>query len=43
MFEKIKKWHELGLWKDFMVQEAVKKNIITQVQGDEILGTKIIK
>lgn len=40
MFEKIKKWYEMGLWNAAQVQQAVDKNIITQQQADEIAGGK---
>lgn len=39
MYEKIKKWYEMGLWTAAMVQQAADKGIITQEQADEILGT----
>ena len=38
MFEKIKRWHELGLWTAAMVQNAVEKGRLTQAQADEITG-----
>lgn len=38
MFEKIKKWHEQGLWSAEMVQTAAGKGIITKEQAAEILG-----
>lgn len=38
MYDKIKKWHEQGLWTDEMVQQAADKGIITQEQADEITG-----
>ena len=37
MFEKIKKFYELGLWTDEMVIMAVAKSVITQAQANEIL------
>jgi uncharacterized XkdX family phage protein len=40
MFEKIKKWYELGLWTEAMVNNAVKKGVITEEQAQEILVTK---
>lgn len=39
MYEKIKKWYQLGLWAEAMVRNAVKKGVITQEQADEILGS----
>lgn len=38
MFEKIKKWYMQGLWSADMVQNAVKKGVITEAQAAEILG-----
>lgn len=40
MFEKIKKWHELGLWSDEMVMSAREKGVITAAQAEEILGVE---
>lgn len=40
MFEKIKKFYNMGLWTADMVRTAVDKGIITQAQCDEILGTE---
>ena len=37
MYEKIKKWYEQCLWTEEMVKQAVKKNVITQDECDEIL------
>ena len=34
----VKKWHDLGLWPDSAVQQAVKAGWITQAECDEILG-----
>ena len=39
MYEKIKKWYQMGLWTEAMVRNAVKKGVITREQADEILGT----
>ena len=36
MYEKIKKWYEQGLWSAEMVQDAVSKGILTEVQAQEI-------
>lgn len=36
MFEKIKKWYELGLWTETMVENAVTKRVITQDEADSI-------
>lgn len=38
MYEKIKKWYAQGLWSAEMVEQAVQKGVITQVQCNEILG-----
>ena len=38
MYEKIKRWYELGLWKREMVLQAAAKGIITQEQAMEIIG-----
>ncbi|MDD3428433.1 MAG: XkdX family protein [Oscillospiraceae bacterium] len=38
MFEKIKKFYNLGLWTGVQVQQAVTKGIITQAQAHEITG-----
>lgn len=40
MYNKIKKWYEMGLWTEAMVLQAVEKGIITQAQADEILKEK---
>lgn len=40
MFEKIKRWYEMGLWTADMVLKAVEKGIITQDQAEEILSAK---
>lgn len=38
MFEKIKRWHSMGLWTDKMVANAVEKKVITAKQYKEITG-----
>ena len=38
MYAKIKKWYEQGLWNEKQVNDAYKKNIITEGQMNEILG-----
>lgn len=38
MFDKIKRFYDLGLWNKDMVRNAVKKNIITPEQYKEITG-----
>ena len=38
MYEKIKKWYKQGLWTEEMVQNAVKKGVITAEEAAEILG-----
>ena len=37
MYEKIKKWYEMGFWTDKHVEDAVEKGVITRDQADEIL------
>lgn len=36
MYEKIKKWYQMGLWTEAMVQNAVRKRILTEEQAEEI-------
>lgn len=38
MKEKIAKWYNLGLWTEAMVQNAVKKGVLTEAEAMEILG-----
>ena len=38
MFEKIKKWYKHGLWTAQMVQNAVKKGVLTADEAEEILA-----
>ena len=38
MFEKIKKWYKQGLWTEAMVQNALSKGVLTEVEVVEILG-----
>lgn len=38
MSEKIALWYAQGLWTSEMVQNAVKKNVLTQEEADEILS-----
>ena len=38
MKEKIAKWYKQGLWSEEMVMNAVKKDIITDSEANEILG-----
>ena len=40
MFEKSKKWFKQGLWTETMVQNAVNRGVLTEVQMAEILATK---
>lgn len=35
---KLKQWYKMGLWSEKMIQDAVKKNVITQEEANEILG-----
>ena len=38
MFEKIKKWYNMGLWTAVMVQDAVNKGVLTEEEATEIIG-----
>ena len=38
MFDRIKKFYDLGLWAKDMVRNAVNKNIITPEEYKEITG-----
>ena len=38
MKEKIAKWYKQGLWTTEMVQNAVRKGVITEDEANEILG-----
>lgn len=38
MFDKIKKWYNLGLWTKLMVGNAVKKEVITDIEYELITG-----
>lgn len=38
MAEKIARWYRLGLWSAIMVEQAVKKGLLTAGQAGEILG-----
>lgn len=35
---KVKRWHDFGLWTSDMVLEAVQEKELTQNEADEILG-----
>lgn len=37
MKEKIEKWYKQGLWSEEMVQNAVKKGVLTAEEAAEIL------
>ncbi len=37
MAEKIERWYRLGLWSGIMVEQAVKKGLLTAGQAGEIL------
>ena len=39
MYEKIKRWYQQGLWTAQMVQNAVKKGVLTAEEAEEILAT----
>ena len=41
MKEKIAKWYKQGLWTEAMVQNAVKKGVITEYDAAEILGQEV--
>ena len=38
MFEKIKRFYDLGLWTEEMVNNAVIKEVITQEEANKILN-----
>lgn len=38
MKEKIKRWYYQGLWTEEMVNQAVKKGVITQTEANELIG-----
>ena len=38
MYEKIKRWYQQGLWTAQMVQNAVKKGVLTAEEAAEILA-----
>ena len=38
MFEKIKKFYELGLWTEAMVKTAADKGVITTEECKDIIG-----
>ena len=38
MYDRIKRFYNLGLWTEAMVNNAVVKNVITQDEANEILG-----
>ena len=42
MFEKIKRWYELGLWSEQRVREAVAQNVITAAQFKAITGKGLL-
>ena len=37
MYNKIKKWYDMGLWTEDMVWNAVRKGILTEDEANEIL------
>jgi hypothetical protein len=39
MFDKIKKWYEMGLWTEAMVMNAIEKGVLTPEQANEILNS----
>ncbi len=38
--EKVKRLYDQGIWREYMVRDAVGKGRITQEECDEILGRK---
>ena len=40
MFEKIKRWYELGYWTREKVLQAFDNDVITQEEAEEILAIK---
>ncbi len=38
MYEKIKKWYKMGLWKETQVKQAVEKGLLTPEQCEAILA-----
>lgn len=38
MKERIAKWYKQGLWTAAMVQNAVNKGVLTEIEAAEILG-----
>ena len=40
MFEKIKKWYAMGLWKETQVRQAVEKGVLSEEECAEILSPK---
>ena len=41
MAEKTKRWYEQGLWSAAMVENAVRKGILTKEEYQEITGTEM--
>ncbi len=41
MKDKIRKWHEKGLWTEAMVRQAVGKGVLTAQEAEEILGEEV--
>ena len=42
MYEKIKRWYEIGVWTEQRVREAVAKNVITPEQFKAITGKGLL-
>ena len=38
MYERIKRWYQQGLWTDTMIDNAVKKGVLSEEQVEEIKG-----
>jgi hypothetical protein len=41
MKDKIEKWYNMGLWSADMVQDAVKKGLLTEAEANEILCVEV--
>ena len=38
MFERIKRWYDLGLWSEKMVRDARIKGVLTEEQVETVIG-----
>lgn len=41
MFERIKKWFQLGLWNEKMVKDAAEKGLLTMEEAVSMLGDRV--